>query len=212
MDLRKDFPFVLLESFIKELYYITYMIKEFNEIGKKLASYDNKREELIKKARELLKISKQIIYSVHRGNSKESLVNLNKANKIKKELDKIAGFYSKLVFEGSYSEACQEYVEAVCYYDFVSGKKLPGFKELGVDHEDYLMGICDLTGELGRKGVSLATQRKIKEVSKIKDFVEDIYGEFLKFDLRNGNLRKKFDAIKWNLKKLEEVLYDLNRK
>ena len=26
---------------------------------------------------------------------------------------------------------------------------------------------------------------------KIKNFVEDLYGEFLKFDLRNGNLRKK---------------------
>ena len=48
-------------------------------------------------------------------------------------------------------------------------------------------------------------------LEKIKNFVEDVYGEFLKFDLRNGQLRKKSDSIKWNLKKLEEILYDLNK-
>jgi predicted translin family RNA/ssDNA-binding protein len=202
----------LLESFIKELYYINNMKKDFNEIRKKLSTYDSKREELIKKGRELLKISKLVIYSVHRGNKKESLVNVQKARKIKKELDKIASFDQKLCFEGSYSDACQEYVEAMCYYGFDKNGKIPGFKELKVNHEDYLLGICDLTGELGRKSVSLATKRMHKDVVHIKDFVEDIYGEFLKFDLRNGYLRKKSDSIKWNLKKLEEVLYDLNKK
>jgi len=43
------------------------MIKGFSEMRKKLASYDSKREELIKQARILLKVSKQIIYAVHRG-------------------------------------------------------------------------------------------------------------------------------------------------
>jgi predicted translin family RNA/ssDNA-binding protein len=187
-------------------------MKGFNDIKKKLDSYDSKREELIKKSRELLKISKQIIYSIHRGNKKEVSVSVSKAKKIKKELDKIASFDKKLGFEGSYSDACQEYVEAMCYYGFNKDGKIPGFKELGVDHEDYLMGVCDLTGELGRRGVALATKRMNKDVENVKNFVEDVYGEFLKFDLRNGNLRKKFDAIKWNLKKLEEVLYDLNKK
>ncbi len=188
------------------------MIKGFDEIRKKLVSYDSKREELIKKARELLKLSKQVIYSVHRGNKKEALSNFNKTNKTKKVLDKITDFDKKLGFEGSYSEACQEYAEAICYHNFVNKKKIPGFKELKVSYEDYLMGICDLTGELTRRAVSLSTKRKFKEVEKIKDFVEDIYGEFLKFDFRNGFLRKKYDSIKWNLKKLEEIMYDIKKR
>lgn len=188
------------------------MIKGFSEIIEKLASYDSKREELIKKARELLKLSKQVIYSSHRGDVKEASDNLSSANKVKKELDKIAGFDKKLLFEGSYSEACQEYTEAVCYHDFVKLGKIPGFKELDVDYEDYLMGICDLTGELTRRAVAMATKRNFKDVEKINKFVEEIFGEFLKMDLRNGNLRKKFDSVKWNLKKLEEVMYDIHRK
>jgi hypothetical protein len=31
----------------------------------------------------------------------------------------------------------------------------------------------------------------------------------LDFDFRSGELRKKSDAIKWNLKKIEDILYDL---
>jgi predicted translin family RNA/ssDNA-binding protein len=74
------------------------------------------------------------------------------------------------------------------------------------------MGICDLTGELTRMAVAKATKREFKTVEEIKEFVEAIYGEFLKFDLRNGNLRKKYDALKWNLKRLEEVMYDTTRR
>jgi len=188
------------------------MLKEFSEIRKKLEQYDSKREELIKKSRDLLKVSKQVIYSVHRGNKKEAAEQVNNANKIKKELDKIAEFDKKMVFEGSYSDACQEYTEAICYYMFLEKGKLPGLNELNVDYEDYLMGLCDLTGELTRMAVAMATQRKQKEFEKIKDFVEDLYGEFLKFDLRNGNLRKKYDSLKWNIKRLEEVWYDIKTK
>ena len=188
------------------------MLKEFNDIREKLANYDSKRELLIKKARELLKLSKQVIYSIHREDKKEVLSTVKKAEKTKKELDKIASFDRKLLFEGAYSEACQEYVEALCYDEFDKNNKIPTLAQLNVGYEDYLMGICDLTGELTRKAVAFATKRDFKEVENIKCFVEEIYGEFLKFNLRNGNLRKKYDSIKWNLKKLEEIMYDSSKK
>jgi predicted translin family RNA/ssDNA-binding protein len=50
------------------------------------------------------------------------------------------------------------------------------------------------------------------EALKIKEVVDEIYGEFLQFDLRNSELRKKSDQIKWSLKKLEEISYDLSRR
>jgi len=187
------------------------MLKEFNEIRKTLEEYDSKREELIKKSRDLLKISKQVIYSVYRKDKEEDS-QVEKAHKIKAELDKIADFDKKLYFEGSYSDACQEYTEAICYHTFMERGKLPSMKDLKVDYEDYLMGLCDLTGELTRMAVAMATKRDEKEFEKIKNFVDDLYGEFLKFDLRNGNLRKKYDALKWNMKRLEEVWYDIKTK
>ena len=185
--------------------------KDFENIRKSLAKYDGDREELIKKARDVLKLSKQLIYSVHRKDAKEADKLVSDIKKEKTNLDKIANSNKKLFYEGSYSEACQEYVEALAYYGFVKDGKIPTMADLNVCEEDYLMGVCDLTGELCRKAVTIA-HKEDKEVEKIKDFVDEIFGEFIKFDLRNGNLRKKADSIKWNLKKLEEVMYDIKKK
>jgi len=97
------------------------------------------------------------------------------------------------------------------YYGIIKDNKIQTLATLKVNEEDYLMGICDLTGELTRKAVTIANKEP-KEVEKIKDLVEEIFGEFIKFNLRNGELRKKADSIKWNLKKLEEIMYDIKKK
>ena len=38
----------------------------------------------------------------------------------------------------------------------------------------------------------------------LKYFTEQIYKEFLEFNFRNSELRRKSDSIKWNLKKLRK--------
>ena len=185
--------------------------KDFEKIRLNLEKYDSKREELIKKARDVLKLSKLLIYSVHRGDLKEAARIEAQVRKEKENLDKIASPLAGLIYEGSYSEAIQEFVEALSYYAFVVDRKIPTALSLKVAEEDYLMGICDLTGELSRKAVTIA-HKDVKEVGVIKNLVEEIFGEFLKFNLRNGELRKKFDSIKWNLNKLEEIMYDIKKK
>jgi len=94
----------------------------------------------------------------------------------------------------------------------VTKKKIPTRKELGIDTESYLLGMCDLTGELVRKAVNSAIKRNFKEVLEIKELVSDIYSLFLEFDLRNGELRKKMDSIKYNLMKLEDLAYKVGMK
>ena len=66
-----------------------------------------------------------------------------------------------------------------------------------------------MTGELGRKAVHDAIKNDVDSCMKIKEVVEEIHGEFLKFNLRNGELRKKSDSIKWNLNKLEDLMLSL---
>lgn len=43
-----------------------------------------------------------------------------------------------------------------------------------------------------------------------RDLVDAMLGEMLQFDLRNGALRKKYDGLKYTLRKLENVLYELS--
>ncbi len=177
---------------------------DFESIRKELKDFEAKREETIQSSREIITLSKQIIYSVHRGDI-DNASKLLKDIKIKiKQLDKKKDYDT-----GISNVAFQEYAEAITFYEIVKNGKLPTKKELDVDVEAYLSGLADLTGELGRKAVHDAIKKDFKSVLKIKDIVEDIYGEFLKFELRNGELRKKSDAIKWNLNKLEDLVLSI---
>ena len=74
------------------------------------------------------------------------------------------------------------------------------------------MGLCDLSGELVRKAVNDVIKKNFKEAMIIKNLVEEIYGEFLELNLRNSELRRKSDQIKWSLKKLEDIVFELKVK
>ena len=40
--------------------------------------------------------------------------------------------------------------------------------------------------------------------------MDALMGIFLKFDFRNGSLRKKYDSLKYTLKKVENTLYEMS--
>jgi len=180
--------------------------KDFEDIGNDLKKFEELRELTIQGSRKIIQLSKQIIYSVHRDdmNSAEELI-----KDIKKELETLPDYNYDTDMR---KVAIQEYVEAICYFEFVKNGKIPTRKELDVTTEFYLLGLCDLSGELVRKAVADVINKNFDEVKKIKELVEEIYGEFLKFDLRNGELRKKSGSIKWNLTKLEDIEYRLSKR
>ena len=179
--------------------------KDFENIRELLKDFEAKREETIQNSREIITLSKQIIYSIHRNDLK------NAEELIKKIKSKIKVIDTKKSYDTDIGAvAFQEYVEALTLYEIIKNRKLPTLKELNVNVESYLSGLADLTGELGRKAVHDAIKKDFKSVMLIREVVEEIYGEFLKFDLRNGELRKKSDAIKWNLNKLEDLVLSLN--
>ena len=181
---------------------------EFGRIRQEMHKIDLKREEVIQASREIITLSKQIIYAAQRNDLEEAKDSIKKIRDKVKKLKKI----NINADTNINSVAFQEYVEAISFYEFVKNNKIPTKKELGVSAEDYLSGLCDLTGELVRKAIYDVIHKKFDEAEKIKNLVNDIYGEFLRLHLRNGDLRKKSDSIKWNLKKLEEVMYDISMK
>jgi len=88
----------------------------------------------------------------------------------------------------------------------MTNKTISTHEQLKTTLEQYLLGLCDLTGELMRKAVNSAINKDTATLNKIREFVSQIYAGFLEFDLRNGELRKKSDAIKWNLQKIEDLI------
>lgn len=182
---------------------------DFNALRKELQQYDAERELLIKKSRDVLKLSKQVIYAVHRDELTAAEKLVKEMERERQALEKIATHSNKMVYEGSYKIALQEYVEAILYYEFVKTGKLPDLKVLA---EYYILGLCDLPGELGRRAVFLAGKGNVKEVQKIRDEIDGLYGELLKFDFRENEIRRKVDAVKYELRKMEDLVLDLTLK
>jgi len=186
--------------------------KDFTQIKKEFNSFDDNRELAIKKSRDVLKLSKQIIYAVHRDDMIEAAKLVKKIEVEKKKAENIVSKSSKLKSIGAYRVAIGEYVEALLYYYFIKNRNITTRKFLNVTVEHYLLGLIDLTGELGRKAVQYAGKDKYKEVVKIRDAVSVLYGELLKFDFRDSDMRRKFDSVKYDLKKLEDLVLDLKLK
>jgi len=177
--------------------------QEFKDIGKELKKFEEERELLIQKSREIITLSKQIIYSIHRDDIK-------KAEELNKQIKNKVLTLSKNSYDTTMNNvAMQEYVEAVAFLEFIKNNKIPNRKELKVEIEPYLCGLCDLTGELVRKAVNSAINKNSDEVIKIREFIDQLYGEMLMFDFRNGDMRKKYDSIKWNLKKVEDIILEI---
>ncbi|KAA8516558.1 hypothetical protein F0562_016936 [Nyssa sinensis] len=81
--------------------------------------------------------------------------------------------------------------------------------EFGLDVEDYLIGICFMSNELPRYVVNQVTAGDYDCPRKVLKFLTDLHAAFRMLNLRNDFLRKKFDGMKYDLRRVEEVYYDV---
>ncbi|KAF8635897.1 hypothetical protein AX15_000076 [Amanita polypyramis BW_CC] len=76
--------------------------------------------------------------------------------------------------------------------------------------EDYLHGVISLVNELSRLAINAVTMGNFDEPIKISLFVKELYTGFSVLNLKNDTLRRRFDSLKYDLKKIEEVVYDVS--
>jgi len=116
---------------------------------------------------------------------------------------------SRLAEEGAYKAGVEEYVEAKMFYLVTCGQKVDKIKKVKLSVDSYLGGICDLTGELVRRAINQAAAGKISEVAKIRETISKIMAGLVEFDM-TGYLRTKYDQAKTNLRKIEQINYEIN--
>lgn len=81
--------------------------------------------------------------------------------------------------------------------------------EFGLDIEDYLTGLCFMSNEFPRYVVNQVTAGDYDCPRKVLKFLTDLHAAFRMLNLRNDFLRKKFDSMKYDLRRVEEVYYDV---
>jgi translin len=182
--------------------------RHFSETARRLTEYQSGRREALKLANDALAASKRAIFAMHRDDLDSAKRLLSEAEAGFAKVTAMAKERPGLDEEGACRAAREEYCEALLYLRWLeSGDIGPVGGEL-VDDETYISGVSDLTGELQRRQVRQATEGKLEDVKKIKDDIEAVIAELLKMDL-GGYLRNKFDQAKNNLRRAEDVLYDI---
>ncbi|KAK5170500.1 Translin-1 [Saxophila tyrrhenica] len=76
--------------------------------------------------------------------------------------------------------------------------------------EEYLLALVSLIEELARlarNSVTLGDYRRPLEISR---FIKDVHAGFQILNLKNDTLRKRSDGIKYRVKDVEDVVYDLS--
>lgn len=178
------------------------------------------------------KVQKLLIFlqQIHQKKDYKTLVgnSLSVAESFKDDIDGLLLFLKKCEQPFSLSYLCRQTIQKVSYatclvYFINQGELLPiqdlwsmlGFdanlndKQLILNIEDYLLGLLMLTNELSRFAVNCVTLGDVNKPKEILDFVLKIQCGFSLLNFKNDLLRKRFDGLKYDVKKLEQVTYDL---
>ncbi len=99
----------------------------------------------------------------------------------------------------------EEYLEALFLYSYIKNKPMPSAQKMGINPEIFLGGLSDMTGELVR-----LARRDEKQTQAIYAYITKIYDLIIPITVtRNSSTRTKLEAIHNNLKKIENIIYDL---
>ncbi|MGM5481029.1 MAG: translin family protein [Nanobdellota archaeon] len=188
---------------------------ELSTIKKILEADDENREKIIKISRDIIRPSKHAIHSLHREEYDKAKKLLDTARSSIEEAYKLID-KSQFNTVGAFGAGVEEFVEATSYYLFLTEKRLPARNDLELSFEipqdKYLLGLCDLPGELARKAVLYAIDDNKEGVTEIYTIIEQLVEALLQFDFRTGEYRKKIESVKYQLTKVQDILYDLHIK
>ena len=123
-----------------------------DEIAADLEAYldekDRVREDMLRRSREILKLSARTIAAMHRGAFVDG--DVLRINDMAKELKKDLQDHKDIWHSGALENALQEAAEAAIVHSMLKGERLPHPDDLSVTVPAYLLGLCDSVGELRR--------------------------------------------------------------
>ncbi|RDW62831.1 hypothetical protein BP5796_11133 [Coleophoma crateriformis] len=76
--------------------------------------------------------------------------------------------------------------------------------------EEYLQSLISVIDELARLAINSVTLGDYQRPLQISQFVKDIHAGFQILNLKNDSLRRRSDSIKYSVKKIEDIVYDLS--
>jgi len=182
-------------------------MKNLNNIVDKIEkSIDDKeliREKALRFSRDIIINCRKAIQCIHQGLNKEADENIKQASAKLSELYETTKDCPEVYHAGFVENAAQELVEALCFYNIMQGKDLPDPDEIQTTYSSYLMGLCDLVGELRRTVLDSIRSGEQKNADEYLTMMEEIYDVIIRFDYPSGliPIKKKQDMVRGLIEK-----------
>ena len=113
---------------------------------------------------------------------------------------------------GAFSNSLEEYGEGVVTLEWARNHKILTKEEIGggiMNTHEYVGALSDFTGEAGRMAVASASKRDLESVRKVQQADVAVSQNLMQIN-SGGRFTKKVDAVSTNLRKVEDIVYDLS--
>lgn len=165
-------------------------MKNLDNIVDKIEKNIDKKEEVREKAlelsRDIITNCRKAIQKIHQDENGKAEELIKKGKTKLKKLYKKTDEFADIQNSGFVENATQELVEAHSLNNIMKEKELPEPDELGINYSSYLLGLCDLIGELRRASLDSIRKGKCDRADKYLDMMEDIYEAIIRFDYPSG--------------------------
>eukprot|EP00658_Telonema_sp_P-2_P043123 TRINITY_DN31077_c0_g1_i2.p1 TRINITY_DN31077_c0_g1~~TRINITY_DN31077_c0_g1_i2.p1 ORF type:complete len:189 (+),score=40.36 TRINITY_DN31077_c0_g1_i2:193-759(+) len=170
--------------------------------------YDKLREQVIKGSRDVQKLSKQSIFSVHRSELQNAHQQLDKATEHALPLLAIVEQQPTLR-KGAFSNSLEEWAEAALCCEWLEHKRImtmPQMERMKISVNEYVGALSDFTGEICRLAVVAASHRQAESVREVHDCVIVIAAAMMQLNV-SSKFNKKMEAVNNTLRKMEDIMY-----
>ena len=174
-----------------------------DKIDKHIDEKDKIREKILRSSREIIIRCRKAIQCLHRNLIKEADGFIQEASTKLATLYELTKEYPDLGHAGFVENAAQEYVEAHCLYNIIQGEDLPDPDTIQTTYSSYLLGLCDVVGELRRGALDSILAGDASKANEYMNHMDEIYDAIMSFDYPSGliPIKRKQDMVRGLIEK-----------
>ena len=174
-----------------------------DKIDKHIDGKDKIREKTLRSSREIIIRCRKAIQCLHRNQIKEADGFIQEASTKLATLYELTKEYPDLGHAGFVENAAQEYVEAHCLYNIIRGEDLPDPDTIQTTYSSYLLGLCDVVGELRRGALDSILVGDASKANEYMNHMDEIYDAIMSFDYPSGliPIKRKQDMVRGLIEK-----------
>ena len=168
------------------------------KIDKHITEKDKIREEALKHSRDIIINCRKAIQFLHNKKIKDANTYIKQSSAKLADLYDLTINYPDLFHAGFVENASQEFVEAHCLYNIMQNEDLPDPDKIQTTYSSYLLGLCDVVGELRRGALDLIMKGNTKKANEYLVYMDEIYSAIMNFDYPSGliPIKRKQDMVR----------------